>query len=335
MTKIKMKKFKAAVIGCGNIGAAAGNYNKAVQPATHAGAYLANKKTELVALVENNKEHWPCLEKTWRNIKIYPSAEAMFKDISPDIVSIAASTGAHYELVMTAARNSCPVILCEKPIAYDLKQAQAMIEICRKNKAQLFINHMRHFDPLLQKWCAKIKGGLLGQIYQGNIYYYNGLFNNGTHLIDLLRMCLGDPVTVRAKYNLETSSNQEDLNTDGELIFAGGARIVLQSLSKNYGHFEMRLFGEKGMANFTNLLYEVIYRRKTANKYFKGFFELVSPGSKEGSPRSFMVSSINHVVSFLENKVKPVSSGEDGLAVLKILLALKQSADSGGKVVKL
>ena len=48
--------FKAAVIGCGNIGAAIKRYGKNVQPATHAGAYQHNRRTRLVALVDVDKE---------------------------------------------------------------------------------------------------------------------------------------------------------------------------------------------------------------------------------------------------------------------------------------
>ena len=259
----------------------------------------------------------------------------MFQEIRPDVVSIASPTSCHYNHVLQLAKHKCPVIICEKPISYDIKEAQKMISMCKQSGTQLFINHQRHFDPLYQKWGRKVRNGLLGEIYQGSIYYYNGLFNSVTHFIDLLRLFLGDPVSVKAEYNKRTSSLPDDLNIDGVLKFCNGTLVNIQSLSKNYGHYSIRLFGERGMIELTNLLYEVQYRKKVRNKNFKNFFELSNNIIREGSARSLMVSVINHVVNYLEGKTDPTSTGEDGLAVLKILIALEKSAKSGGKEVKL
>lgn len=331
----KQKQYKAAVIGCGNIGASIKNYNKAIQPATHAGAYLANKKTQLAALVEDNKERLPYLKKNFPGVKIYTDINIMLKEIKPDIVSIATPTALHRKHVLLAARRGCPVILCEKPLAYGINDAKEMIDVCKRSGSQLFVNHTRHFDPIYQKWSEKIKNNIIGRIYQGNIYYYNGLFNNGTHLIDLMRLFLGNPISVSAIYNKVTSSSPDDLNIDGILTFKNGAKVTLQSLSRNYGYFNIRLFGEKGMIEATNLLYEIIYNKKVKNKNFKGFFELSRKQRKEGQARSVMAPPINYLVSYFEGKAKPISTGEDGLAVLRILLALKQSADKFGREILL
>lgn len=328
------KKFKAAVIGCGNIGAGIGNYNKAIQPGTHVGAYRANVKTELSALVENDKTKLAGLSKNFPCVKIFSDAEAMLKEIKPDIVSIATPTALHYGNVILAAKYKCPAVLCEKPISYSLNEAQKMITACKKSGSLLFVNHQRRFDLLLNRWSEKINSGFLGKIYQGNAYYYNGLFNNGTHLVDLLSMFLGDPSWMSVDYNQATSDFPNDKNADGIINF-NGVNVSLQSLSKNYGYFGFNLFGEKGMLAVTNLGYEVQYRKKVNNKYFKNYFELSEKIEKEGESRSFMNAVINNIVSCLEGKALPISSGEDGLKILKILLNLKSSADQKGRKIKI
>jgi len=328
------KKYNALVIGCGNIGATVGNYNKAVQPATHAGAFQKNPKTNLVALVDKDKKKLATAGKNFPKAKLYTDIDKALKENKIDIVSIATPSHMHYNHVLKVAKYAVPAILSEKPIAYKIKEAEEMIRICKKYNSQLFINHMRHFDPILNKWAKKVKKNLLGQIFQGNIYYYNGLFNNGTHWLDLMRLFLGDPISVIGRYNRNTSTNPKDMNVDGTIIFKNDAKISLQTLSKNYGYFCLKIFGEKGMIDITNLGFEVQYRKKINNKNFKGFFELSEDIVKEGSTRSLMISSINHVVSCLDGKTKPISTGVDGLAVLKILKALEKSAKSGGKEVK-
>ncbi len=330
----KQKMYRAAVIGCGNIGAAVGNYNKAVQPGTHAGAYQKHKRTTLVALVENNIERHAFLKKNFPKVQLFADPEQMFKEIKPDVVSIATPTALHYNLVLMAARYKTSAILCEKPIAYTIPEAEKMIAACKKSNSVLFINHQRRYDPLLNDWSQKIKKGFLGAPFQATANYYNGFFNAATHLIDLLRMFLGEPVRVIAKYNETTSSQENDPNIDGMMFFKNGAVATLQSLSKNYGHFGFSLFGDKGWIGVTNLGFEVQYRSKVKNANYKGYFELSKNIKSEGKPRSLIIASVDTVVRCLDGKLKPYGIGEDGLAVLKILQAFKKSADQSGKEVQ-
>lgn len=322
------KRYKAAVIGCGNIGAKEENYSEKVRPGTHAGAFSMNKRTELAALVEVNKERWPELKKAFPAAEIFESAGEMFKKIKPDIVSIATPTDKHYEFVLLAAKNKCPAILCEKPLSYSLKEAEKMVKVCKESGSLLFTNHTRHFDPIIRKWSKKVKEGLLGEIYQGNVFYYNGFFNNGTHLIDLITMFLGEVEEVLGMENKSTTSNPNDPNLDGFIKFKSGALVSLQSLSKNYGFLGFRIFGGRGMLETLDLVYKFCFRKKIDNKNFKNFFELEEKGEIEGEPRGFMISVIAYIVDVLDKKAEPTSTGEEGLAVLKILDAFKKSAKS-------
>lgn len=332
---LNKKKYKAAVIGCGNIGAEEGNYNKAVQPGTHAGTYALIKRTKLAALVDVDAVRLEKIKKYFPGVPQYTNVKKMYKEIKPDIVSIATPIAHHYAGVMLAAKHKCKIILCEKPISDNIAKAKKMIAACKKSGSKLFVNHIRHFDPLLLKWARRIRDGYIGDVYQGNTFYYNSFYDNGTHLVDVLRMFLGEPAWVLAKYNKKTSSNPKDLNIDGMIGFKNGAIVSLQTLSKNYGFFEFRIFGEKGMVNIRNLCFEVEYRKKRNNKNYKGFFELDKRIKREGKNRSFIKSVIEYIVLFADGKKEAISTGEDGLAVLKILIAIKKSADLNGKEIKI
>ena len=185
------KKYKAALIGCGKIGAEIGNYSKNVQPATHAAAHQGHPLVSLVALVDTDRKRLKVVQGYFPGIPVFDSASEMFKKIKPDIVSIATQADSHCQLVKLAAKARTKAIICEKPISTSLKEAKEMIKTCRRNKSLLFINHPRRFDPLLKKWQRKINQGILGNLLQGSCYYYNGLFNSGTHIIDFLRFLIG------------------------------------------------------------------------------------------------------------------------------------------------
>lgn len=329
------KKYKATVIGCGWIGAGKKDYSKVIQPATHAGAYKSHPKIELAGLVDINPKKLNIARKHFPGIPSFNSAKEMFKKIKPDIVSIATPTNSHSQLVQLAAQFKTKAIVCEKPISDSLKEAKKMIKACQNNKSLLFINHQRRFDPLIRKWRDKIKKGLIGDILQGTCYYYNGLFNNGTHIIDLLRFFWGEINWVRAVTNLETSSLKEDKNVDALIGLGNNARVTMQSLSKNYGFANFYFYGTKGRVALKNLGYEIEYRKLMKNKYYKNRYQLSKPIKQIDKMRSFMRPMANNVVNCLERKEQPISKGKDGLAALKILLALRKSAKNNGILIKL
>lgn len=327
------KKYKAAVIGCGKIGAEEDLYKKAVKPGTHAMAYKSNLKIELSALVDTNMAKLQKAGKFFPGASLFSNAKEMLEKIRPEIVSIATPPDSHFELVRLAASHNAKAVICEKPIAKTLEEANEMIKICKKNNVLLFVNHQRRFDYIIRKWQGRIKKGLLGEIRQGSCFYYNGLFNGGTHMIDMLLFFLGEVDFVSAVKNEKTSWKESDIDADCQIHFKNGAVVSMQSLPKNYGFFELYFYGEKGFLALKKLGYEIEYRKLVKNKYYKGYNMLSGTVEKEGSERSFMSSVIKHVVSCLEGKEKPIGTGEDGLAVLKVLFSLKESAIRNGKII--
>ncbi|MEK7080457.1 MAG: Gfo/Idh/MocA family oxidoreductase [Patescibacteria group bacterium] len=329
-----MKKiYKAAVIGCGRMGAEEWNYSKETQPETHAAAYKNNLKTDLVALVDIDSKKLKQAGKYFSGVALFDSVKDMFEKIKPDIVSIATNPDSHAVLVKMAAKYKTSAILCEKPIAQSIKQAEEMIRICKQNKSLLFINHQRRFDPLLGRWQLEIKKGIIGKIVQANCYYYNGLFNSATHVVDLLRFFLGDIDWVRGIINKETFWKENDKNVDALIGFKNGTVVAMQTLPKNYGFSEFYFYGTKGRFAIKNLGYEIECRKLAENKYCKGFYQLSENIKKEGSARSLMSSVVNHIVSCLGDKAEPKSTGEDGLAALKALFAMKESAEKQNKII--
>ena len=331
----KKKVYRAAVVGCGTIGANESIYSKSVRPGTHAGAYFNNTRTNLVALVDSDKQRLKEMSKFYPGVKLYSDLKRMLSENTLDIVSIATPTKFHPHHVDQVARHRMSVIFCEKPIAYDLAEARKMIAVCRRFGCQLFINHQRRFDPLLLKWSQQVRKGLIGKIYQADAYYYNGIINAGTHLIDLIRMFLGDPQAVAAVYNRQTTNLKKGPNVDGQIDFKQGLKVYLHSLSHNYGYFGLRLFGETGMINIDNLAFRVEFRKKIANKNFRGYYQLSERAIIEGGPRSFFAGTVQYLVDFLDGKVKASGTGEDALAALKILIRLKASAAKKGQSLSL
>jgi len=335
----KIKKYKVAIIGCGKIAVEENNYCKKVQPGTHAGAFKAHPEIEIVGFADIDQKRLNIALKKFPGVPLFISAEEMIKKTQPDIVSIATHTNSHASLVKLAAKYKVKAIVCEKPMASSIQEAKKMINVCHNSGSLLFINHTRRFDPLFIKLKKEINEGMIGQVVQGSYYYYNGIFNNGTHAVDLMRFFLGDIDWVIATKNklaknLELPHLRKDLNVDALLHFKNGATIHLHPLPANYGFSDIYLFGTMGSISLKEMNFKIEYRKLVNNKNFKGYNGLEEKAIIKGGLRSYMKSLPGHVIDCLKGKSKSISKGEDGLEAIKILSLLKKSALTGGKKIK-
>jgi len=312
------KKYKAAVIGCGKIGAEEWSYSADAKPATHAASFLSHEKIELAGLCDKNYKKVKTAEKFFPGVSGYISAEKMLGEIRPDIVSVATNPETHFEFVKIAADFGAKAIICEKPMASSEKDAEEMIKYCKKKKCLLFINHSRHFDFLTLAWQKKVEKGILGKIMQANCLYHNGFFNNGTHAADFLGMFLGEAEKISGIYNNFTTNPKKGKNIDAIIFYKNGARAVLQSTPQNSRLTEWSFYGEKSNLYFKELGLEINYKNL-----------------KIGKKRSLMAQMASHVVLCLDGRQKPKSTGEDGMIALKIVLAAERSAKNNGKIVKI
>lgn len=317
LIKMGGKKYKAVVIGCGKIGAEEWNYSRNIKPATHAAAYFKNPKVELVGLCDIDPEKLKKVKKLFPGISLYYSAKKMLKETKPDIVSVATHANTHYKFVKMAADSGVKAIVCEKPMADSLKQAQKMVKLCRQKKCLLFIDHSRHFDPLIQKWQEKVKKGILGKVLHANCFYHNGFFNNGTHMIDLLMMYLGKVESTIGVFNHSTSNPKRDKNIDALIFFKGGSRAILQSMPAKRRLTEWFFYGKTNDLALKKLGTQIQFR-----------------GQKYGKPRSLMASMVSHIACCLDGKERPKSTGQEALEVLKVLFAVKKSAKNNGKNIR-
>lgn len=112
---------------------------------THARAYKEIKDTEVVGIADINSDKAARLAKMY-NAKSYSDPDKLIYREDVDVVDICLPTPLHHEYVMKAASNG-KNILCEKPIALNLKQADAMINCAKNLKVKFMVAHTLRFWP--------------------------------------------------------------------------------------------------------------------------------------------------------------------------------------------
>lgn len=199
-----MKKLKAAVIGVGGI-----SYH-------HIMGYIHDPDTELYAFCDINERR--LFEKADEygvpRERCFTDKDEMFKKCPEiDVVSVTTWNCAHAECTI-AALNAGKDVICEKPMAMNAKEAQAMKDAADKNGRLLQIGFVRRFGNDTKVVKDFIDAGDFGDLYYAKATYLRrsgnpgGWFQDksrsgggplidlGVHVIDLVRYLMGCPQPV-------------------------------------------------------------------------------------------------------------------------------------------
>ena len=179
--------------------------------------------------------------------KVYEDWEAMIKKENPGLLVVASSTESHYEICSRAIDLGIKNILCEKPISFSLKEARKLVQKAEKNKCVLFVNYPRAFNPSYIELCKKIQKGFFGKIQSFDAKYSKGIFNNGTHVLDLLIRMFGEVKKVQGLKNLTCDFGKVDPTVSATISFENGVSGYIHGLNGNfYNIFELDIIGGLG-----------------------------------------------------------------------------------------
>lgn len=197
-----MNKLKVAVVGCGSISR------------HHLDGYAQNPYTELYAVCDINETQLNKRGDQYNVTRRYTDIETMLKELPElDAVSICTWNSAHAPCTI-AALNAGKHVLCEKPMATNAQDAQAMLEAAEKNGKLLMIGFVRRFGNDCKVLQDFIDQGRFGELYYSKATYLRrkgspgGWFGDkarsgggplidlGVHVIDLTRYLMGNPKPV-------------------------------------------------------------------------------------------------------------------------------------------
>jgi predicted dehydrogenase len=183
----------------------------------------------------------------------YTEYRRMLDEEHLDIVSVCSWHGQHAEMTIAAAARAPRVILCEKPMAVCLGEADAMITAASRNNTLLAISHMRRFYTGWEEARRRLHAGDIGTPRRAWSTIREGLLNWGTHTIDGLRYVLGDPAAAWVVGNVERKTDRHERGVRiedacvGLIAFAGDLRTVVESDLTPYGSINFEVIGSDGI----------------------------------------------------------------------------------------
>jgi len=132
-----------------------------------------------------------------------------------DLVSIATPTSTHFEIARFFLEHRVPVLV-EKPITQNLRHAQRLIEIARKNHTLLFVGHVERYNNAYLAIKKIVKRPLFIECHRLNPYPHRSLdisvvLDLMIHDLDIILDLVNDAVKKVEAKGVKVLSSQEDI----------------------------------------------------------------------------------------------------------------------------
>lgn len=328
-----MKKLRCAVIGCGRVGCGFDDLGDNLIR-THAGSYNKNSKSDLVALCDVDKKKLKKYGNKYHVSGLYTDYIEMLQNEELDCISICTLVDTHLDLIKKISQFKVKGILLEKPISNSLSNAKKIINICKKNKIILGINHQRRFDPGYYFIQNLLKKNSLGEIQTINLYYGRGIANTGSHFFDLIRLLFGEVKSVNSVLSKNKSINPSDPNVDVTLNLQKNLICNFQSLDAKYFTMaELDIIGLKGRIKIDFVSNQGTLFCLPKNNFLDSKILVRSPNFTKLHP-SPIIFSIDNILDCIINNKTPLCTGLDGYKSLELIIA-SLSSSKKHKILKL
>lgn len=330
-----MKKFKMAIVGCGDIA----RY-------TALGVKL-NRKIEIGACVDIDGERAAAFAKKFKIKSSFDDYEVMLKDADVDAVYIASPHNLHVGMIKSAILEGLDVF-CEKPIATTLDDA---LEICRLSKEtgkKVGVNHQYRYDSGCYALVSAARKGKLGDIYYGrcNVPWWRGseyfgdapwhgslersgggtLLTQASHIIDVMLLAMGGrPVSVFGVVDKKVYRDVEVEDTAmGIVEIEGGRHLTISTsmIATPEQKVTAEVYGSKGTGIYTG-------PESPKVKFLGAKIKKDRPPGRGLSNLHALFRSIEGFRRWVVDGEKYLTPVEEALPVLSTIMALYKSSATG------
>lgn len=324
----------------------------------HAESLKRVPDAEIIAVMSPNKEHVEAFAKQFQIPNAFTKLDQLLAMPEIDMVVIGAPNYLHCEITEKIAAAGKHIVV-EKPLCLNLAEADRMIEACKKANVKLMYAEELCFTPKYVRLKALLDEGALGKpVLLKQSEKHDGPHSDhfwdversgggvtmdmGCHAIQFFRW-LNAKNPVKSVYAQMSTSVHTD-KTKGEdnailiLEFENGVTALAEESWTKLGGMDDRaeIHGSEGVAYADVLQGNSIqtysakgvgYAVEKAGNTVGWSFTMYEEIWNYGFPQEF-----EHFVDCVKNDKTPLVTGEDGRAVLEVILAAYESAGTGRKV---
>jgi len=263
-----------------------------------------------------------------------------------DGVVIATPAETHFDLTRDSLEAGKDVFV-EKPLALTYEQGEQLVRLAEERGRMLMVGHVLEYHPAIARLHELVQDGALGKIH----YIYsnrlslgkvrreeNILWSFAPHDVAIILRLMGDlPFQVIACGGAYLQPNIADV-TVTHLLFDNGVRAhVHVSWLHPFKEHRLVVVGSRKMATFDDVAKELVLHDQRVDMTseeqpipIKGPGEIVAFPTDE--PLRLECEAFLHAIT---TRTPPLTDGESGLRVLKVLQAAQRSLVMNGEPVQL
>lgn len=333
--------IKVGVIGCG-----------AIAQRRHLPEYSERNDVEVIAVCDFHLSRAKEVAGMFGVKNAYDRHEDLLANKDVEAVSVCTPNHLHADVSIEAMKAGKHV-LCEKPMAVTLEQAEAMVSSAEENGVFLMVGHNQRLMPAHQKAKQILDEGSLGKIlsfqttfghsgpenwsvdgekswfFQKEAAIVGAMGDLGVHKVDLIRWLLADEIIeVSAVYG---SLHKTITVDDHAILMLKTQNGALGTITASWTYYPNEvnhtlIYCEKGTLKIgVDSEFGVIVEHTNGRRDQYHLGKIQTNGS-EGQTNSGV---IDHFIEGILSKKGPEINGMEGLKALKVIVAAIKSADTG------
>ncbi len=310
-----------------------------------------NPRAEVVAAANLHPESLARLAKQFGIPRTYSTFEELAADREIDAVVVGLPNALHAPVsiqLLEAGKH----VLCEKPMATTVAEAEAMIAAAERTGKTLMIAHMWRYDRETRWLRDLVVSGALGRVFKAKshaIWLYEGppptawfvkkdlaafgaLGDMGVHSLDTLRYVLGGLRPLRVYASLGTYFRDIEVDDSASLLveFEGGVHALVEA-----GWYHLYADGLEG---YTQVYGTAGYARALPAEWHhtvEGVWSVTHPhmpARKQQCDLPMYQAQMEHFLDCVLEGKQPLTSGPECLWALRVLEAGYRSAATGQAV---
>ena len=332
----------------------------------HCDSYNRDPRADIVAVaaIDNLEE----ISSKWNIPDTYEDYNKMLGRDDIDLISVCVPNFLHHDVTVAAAKAG-KHILCEKPLATNVADAEEMVKVCEKLGVKLFYGEDWCFAPSLIKLIDLVNEGAIGDVlyvkakethngthspFAKNAKYCGGgcLIHLAIHPVGWVLHLLGDSgknkvVEVIGKANGGSDDNYVHKDNTGEdwsvgiMKFAGGQHAFIEGNYITAGGMDdkVEIYGTEGVikADLTFGSNISVYSRP-GYSYCIEKADNTLGWTKPAVDEFFNLGYVNelkYVIDCIVNDTEPIfgAGGRMGLLCSRVIEAMYESSEKG-KTIK-
>ncbi len=336
------RPLQIAILGCGWAGT------------RHARAY-ARSGAEIRWAVDIDLRRAEALRGRREQVRVSPDYRQALEDPAVDAVDICLPHSLHAPVAVASAEAG-KHILCEKPIATTLAEADQMIEAAERAGVVLMIAENVRFDPLYRKIVALVQDGVIGQpaliqmtreaylvrsFLEERRWFLEGraaaggiMMSGGIHDFEAMRMLIGEVDRIHALRARQRFPEMEGDDTSVATVrFRNGAvgtlveSFIMKSLAtaSGPGVHTVRIDGDLGSLRSVDCRTIRLFSERS--DYLPG--ETLAEHIIHVPEEDTFVLEIEHFLAAIQNGTEPMTDGRSQRRPLEIVLAAYRSMQTG------